>query len=70
MEEGGQTYMEKYQTEAFKAHLWRVPNQKGGYHYEIEYIVDPTASSLPDNYMVSYQRHKQLRRSFALLETE
>ena len=62
--------MEKSQTEAFKAHLWRVPNQKGGYHYEIEYIVDPTASSLPDNYMVSYQRHKQLRRSFALLETE
>ena len=49
MEEGGQTYMEKSQTEAFKAHLWRVPNQKGGYHYEIEYIVDPTASSLPDN---------------------
>ena len=42
----------------------------GGYHYEIEYIVDPTARSLPDDYMVSYQRHKQLRRSFALLETE
>ena len=62
--------MEKSQTEAFKAHLWRVPNQKGGYHYEIEYIVDPTASPLPDNYMVSYQRHRQLRKSFALLEPE
>ena len=33
MEEGGQSYVEKSQTEAFKAHLWRVPNQKVGYHY-------------------------------------
>ena len=62
--------MEKSQTETFKAHLWRVPNPKGGYHYEIEYIVDPQASPLPDNYVVSYQRHCQLRKSFALLEPE
>ena len=68
MEEGGQTYVERSQTEAFKAHLWRIPNEDGGYHYQIEYIVDPQANPLPDNYMVSYQRHLQLRKAFSLLE--
>ena len=68
MEQGGQTYLERSQTEAFKAHLWRIPNENGGHHYEIEYVVDPQATLLPDNYMVSYQRHLQLRKAFALLE--
>ena len=67
MEEGGQTYVERSQTEAFKAHLWRVPNQKGNYHYEIEYIVDPTANSLPDNYMVNYQEEFTARLTKGLV---
>ena len=69
MKEGGQTYVERSQTEAFRAHLWRISNEDGGYHYQIEYIVDPKANPLPDNYMVRYQRHLQLRKAFSFLET-
>ena len=29
MEEGGPTYVERSQTETFKAHLWRIPNEDG-----------------------------------------
>ena len=70
MEEGGKTFVERCQTEAFKAHLWRIPNEDGGYHYEVEYIFDPQANPLPYNYMVSYQRHLQLRKAFSLLEPQ
>ena len=48
------------------AHLWRISNEDGGYQYQIDYIVDPKANPLPDNYMVSYQRHLQLRKAFSL----
>ena len=58
MEKGGQTYVERCQTDGFKAHLWRIPHQDGIYHYEVEYLVDPLAQALPDNYMASYQRHQ------------
>ena len=70
METGGQTYVERCQTEGFKAHLWRIPHQDGTYHYEVEYLVDPLAEALPDNYMASYQRHQQLRKAFSSLEVE
>ena len=70
METGGQTYVERCQTESFKAHLWRIPHQDGTYHYEVEYLVDPLAEALPDNYMASYQRHQQLRKAFSSLEVE
>ena len=55
MEEGGQTFVEKCQPEGFKAHLRRIPHAVGKYHYEVDYIVDPQADLLPDNYMASYQ---------------
>ena len=32
--------------------------------------MDPLAEALPDNYMASYQRHKQLRIAFSGLEVE
>ena len=47
METGGQTYVEKCQTDGFRAHLWRRPHQDGTYHYEVEYLVDPIALSSP-----------------------
>ena len=43
METGGQTYVERCQTEGFKAHLWRIPHQDVTYHYKVEYLVDPLA---------------------------
>ena len=51
MEQGGQKYVERCQTEGFRAHLWRKPHQDGTYHYEVEYLVDPIvlSSPLPDN---------------------
>ena len=72
METGGQTYVEKCQTDGFRAHLWRRPHQDGTYHYEVEYLIDPIALSSPlqDNYMQSYQRHKQLRLNYGQLTTE
>ena len=70
METGGQTYVERCQTQSFKAHLWRIPHQDGTYHYEVDYLVDPLAEALPCNYMASYQRHRQLRKSFLGLEVE
>ena len=70
MEQGGQTYVERCQTQGFKAHLWRVPHKDETYHYEVEYLVDPLAEALPCNYMASYQRHLQLRKSFSGLEVE
>ena len=70
METGGQTYVERCQTQGFKAHLWRIPHQDGTYHYEVDYLVDPLAEALPCNYMASYQRHLQLRKSFLGLEVE
>ena len=45
--------MERMQTEAFKAHIWRVPAQEGDvakYRYRIKYKRDPSALQLPDNY--------------------
>ena len=60
MEQGGQTYVKKCQTEGFKAHLRIIPHEDGNYHYEVEYLVDPLAEALPDNYMASYQRHHTL----------
>ena len=65
MEQGGKTFVEKCQTEGFKAHIWRIPHADGNYHYEVEYIVDPQADPLPDNYMASYQR-----KAFSGLEPE
>ena len=62
--------MEKCQTEGFKAHLWRIPHEDKNYHYEVDYIVDPQADPLPDNYMASYQRHQSLRKAFSGLEPE
>ena len=71
MESGGQTFIEKCQTDGFKAHLWRIEHGDGTYHYEVEYLVDPQQTfPLPDNYMQSYQRHKQLRSSYGQLPTE
>ena len=70
MEQGGQTFVEKCQTEGFKAHLWRIPHEDGTYHYEVDYIVDPQADTLPDNYMPSYQTHLALRKAFSALEPE
>ena len=72
METGGQTYVEKCQTDSFRAHLWRRPHQDGTYHYEVEYLIDPIALSSPleDNYMQSYHRHKQLRMNYGQLTTE
>ena len=72
METGGQTYVEKCQTDGFRAHLWRKSHQDGTYHYEVEYLVDPIALSSPlqDNYMQSYHRHKQLRLNYGQLTTE
>ena len=68
METGGQTYVERCQAEGFRAHLWRIPHGDGHYHYEVEYLVDPQASPLEDNYMASYQRHQSLRKAFSVLE--
>ena len=68
LEQGGQTFIERMQTEAFKAHIWRIPNKEGGYQYRIEYIVDPQANPLPDNYQLSYMRHLTLRKAFNVLE--
>ena len=51
-ETGGQTFMEKLQTEAFKAHIWIIPNTEGDlakYKYMIKDIQDPQAIPLPDN---------------------
>jgi hypothetical protein len=64
MEQEGQTHVEKVQTDGFRAHLWQMPHEDGTYHYEVEYLVDPLAEALPDNYMASYQRHLQLRKNF------
>ena len=44
-------------------HLWRIQHADGGYHYEVDYIVDPQADLLPDNYMASNQRHLALRKA-------
>ena len=41
MEQGGQKYVLRCQTEGFRAHLWRIPKEDGHYHYEVEYLVDP-----------------------------
>ena len=46
MESGGQTYVERCQADGFRDHLWRIPNEDGRYHYEVEYLVDPQASPL------------------------
>ena len=71
MESGGQTFIEKCQTDGFRAHLWRIEHGDDTYHFEVEYLVDPQqASPLPDNYMQSYQRHKQLRSSYGQLPVE
>ena len=70
MEQGGQTYVERCQTEGFKAHLWIIPHEDRHYHYEVEYLVDPQASPLEDNYMASYQRHQFPRKAFSGLEPE
>ena len=70
METGGLTYLEQLQTEAFKAHIWRIPAKKGDvakYRYRIQYMRDPSALQLPDNYQISYQRHRNLRASYAKL---
>ena len=61
---------ERCQTEGFKVHLWRISHADGKYHYEGDYIVDPHADTLPDNYMASYQRHIALRKAFSALEYE
>ena len=65
MEQGGQTYVERCQTEGFEAHLWRIPHEDGHYH-----LVDPQASPLEDNFMASYQPHNSLRKAFSGLEPE
>ena len=70
MEQLGQTFVEKCQTQGFKAHLWRIPHADGNYHYEVEYVVDPQADTQPDNYMASYQRHLALKKAFSVLESE
>ena len=65
--------MEKMQTEAFKAHIWRIPNQErdaAKYRYRIKYISDPNALPLPDNYQISYMQHLSLRNAFSKLELE
>ena len=66
-------YIERMQTKAFKAHIWRVPDQEGDgakYRYRIKYMRDPSALQLPDNYQISYQRHRNLRASWGKLEPE
>ena len=71
MESGGQTFIEKCQTDGFRAHLWRIEHGDDTYHFEVEYLVDPQQTSpLPDNYIQSYQRHKQLRASYGQLPVE
>ena len=73
VETGGLTYLEQLQTEAFKAHIWRVSAKKGdavNYRYRIKYMRDPSALELPDNYQISYQRHRNLRNSFSKLPEE
>lgn len=70
MESGGQTYVERCQADGFRDHLWRIPHEDGCYHYEVEYLVDPQASPLEDNYMASYQRHQSLRKAFSVFEPE
>ena len=70
MEQGAQTYVERCQTEGFRAHLWKIPHEDGHYHYEVEYLIDPQASPLEDNYMASYQSHQSLRKAFSGLEPE
>ena len=68
MESGGQTYVENCQADRFRDHLWRIPHEDGCYYYEVEYLVDPQASPLEDNYMASYQRHQSPRKAFSVLE--
>ena len=70
MESGSQTYIEKCQADGFREHLWKIPNEDGTYHYEVEYLVDPQADHLEDNYLASYQRHQSLRKAFSMLEPE
>ena len=73
VETGGLTFLEQLQTEAFIAHIWRVPAKKGDvaiYRYRIKYMRDPSALELPDNYQISYQRHRNLRNSFSKLPEE
>ena len=70
MESGGQTYIERWQADGFRDHLWKIPHEDGRYHYEVEYLVDPQADPLEDNYLASYQRHQSLRKAFSVLEPE
>jgi hypothetical protein len=70
MEQLGQTFVEKCQTQGFKAHLWRIPHADGNYHYKVDYTVDPQADTLPGNYMASYHRHQALRKALSALESE
>ena len=70
VETGGLTYLEQLQTEAFKAHIWRIPIKKGNpanYRYRIKYMRDPSTLELPDKYQINYHRHRNLRESYAKL---
>ena len=72
-ETGGQTFMERMRTEAFKAHNLSIPNQEGDvakYRYRIKYMQDPSALQLPNNYQISYMRHLSLRNAFSKLEPD
>ena len=68
VETGGLTYLEQLQTEAFKAHVKK--GNPASYRYRIKYMRDPSALELPDNYQISYHRHRNLRNSFSKLPEE
>ena len=65
--------MEKIQIDAFKAHIWRILNEKGDvakYRYRTKYMLDPSALHLPDNYQISDVKHLSLRIAFSKLKPE
>jgi hypothetical protein len=70
----GQNYYMRLQVELFKKHLRKVPSddERGltKYRYQVQYIGDPSASSLPTNYSHCHMRHIALRRAFQKLPQE
>ena len=69
LETGGQTFLEKIQCDVFRAHIWRIPTEKGDakFRLRIKYMLDLSALHLPANYQISYMRHLSLRAVFSKL---
>ena len=72
VEDGGKTFLEKKQLDCFKARIWRQPleDDPTRYRYKINYIENPHALPLPNNYQASYMQHQSLRKTFDKLEPE